>query len=63
MQRQLDRMEGKIDTINNHLLAISNVQGEHKGTLKGHATQIAWIWGLVTTGYVAGLVTLIRAVM
>ena len=62
MQRQLDRMEGKLDTINSHLLTVAKVQGEHEGSIKGHTTQIAWIWGLVTAGYIAGISTLIRSI-
>lgn len=66
LERKLDRVEVKIDTgfaaVNAQLIAIAKTQGEHEGKLKGHASQIGWIWGILSGGMIAGFASLLRAI-
>ena len=65
-KEHLIRLEAKMDahfaTVNGHLVKISKDQGVQEGTVKGHGTQIGWLWGLVTGSIMLAIGALIRSV-
>lgn len=66
-KEHLVRIEAKMDagfkSVNDHLIVISERQGENKGKIDGHSTQLSWLWGLLATGMVGGILSLIRSII
>jgi hypothetical protein len=66
LEKKLDRIEAKLETgfasVNAQLLVIAKTQGEHEGRIKGHSTQISWLWGLLCSGVLAGIAAMFRSI-
>lgn len=62
LNKDLIRIEGKIDSVLLGQSCITEKIGYNKGTIDGHAKQLGWIWALMSGGILAALTALLRSI-
>ena len=63
IKEKVDKMDTKIDTLLLSSVENARIQGEHEGRIKGHSTQISWLWGLLATGLIGGILSMLRSII